>query len=164
MANADRSISPPRLRGPVTRDHGTPVARPGHRWLLLLMLLVLLIAAGTGAAVAATSDHGSRSTVLVNSVQASNDTPSAADNDYTRINNAIRAAQPGMGIELEGEFDWTEPLAMASWALGSNGVAEGEVLGTGGYDWSIRLPDNLHEVTVRASANGAVINGFPGLP
>lgn len=161
MPIADRSLPPP--PSPMTGTTGRRLPPTGSAagmclWLLLYLILVL---AATGALA---GDGSARATVVVQSVQASNDTPTAADNDYTRINNAIQAAEPGMVIELDGEFDWTEAQAMASWELGSNGVADGEVLVTGGDDWSIRLPDNVHEVTVRASPNGAVIQGFPGRP
>lgn len=154
MPIADRSLPPP--PSPMTGTTGRRLPPTGSAagmclWLLLYLILVL---AATGALA---GDGSARATVVVQSVQASNDTPTAADNDYTRINNAIQAAEPGMVIELDGEFDWTEAQAMASWELGSNGVADGEVLVTGGDDWSIRLPDNVHEVTVRASPNGAVI-------
>ena len=36
------------------------------------------------------------------------ETPTAADNDYTRINDAIQAAGAGDTIKLLGTFDWTE--------------------------------------------------------
>ena len=49
--------------------------------------------------------------------------PTASDNDYTRIDNAIQAATPTDIIKLLGTFDWTEANAAASWALGSDGVA-----------------------------------------
>ena len=34
--------------------------------------------------------------------------PTATDNDYTRINNAVQAASNGETIELLGTFNWTE--------------------------------------------------------
>src|SRR5690606_13505291 len=44
--------------------------------------------------------------------------PTPTDNDYTRIDNAIQAAGPGVVIELSGDYDWTEANAYASWELG----------------------------------------------
>ena len=34
--------------------------------------------------------------------------PTAADNDYTRINNAIQSTVSGQTIKLLGTFNWTE--------------------------------------------------------
>ena len=61
----------------------------------------------------------------VQSVDLTGDTPTAADNDYTRINDAIQNVQAGDVIMLEGTFDWTENEAFNRWALGSNGIADG---------------------------------------
>ncbi|HXI24418.1 MAG TPA: Ig-like domain repeat protein [Pyrinomonadaceae bacterium] len=83
-------------------------------------------------------------------------TPSGADNDYTRINNAIQAALPGQTITLNGTFNWTEANAAASWALGSDGVA------STGDDYEILVPANLNNVTLTANNLGdATIQG-PG--
>src|SRR5215471_3735522 len=51
--------------------------------------------------------------------------PTATDNDYTRINNAIQAVSSGDTIKLAGTFNWTEANAAASWALGSDGLTGG---------------------------------------
>jgi len=83
--------------------------------------------------------------------------PTPTDNDYTRIDNAIQAAGPGVIIELSGEFNWTEPNAYASWELGSDGMP-----GTDD-DWSSKLPAGVGNVTLRASAPGnAGIQGNEG--
>ena len=44
---------------------------------------------------------------------------SAADNDYTRLANAIACAASGQTINLDGTFDWTTPLSSAAWARDS---------------------------------------------
>ena len=82
--------------------------------------------------------------------------PTATDNDYTRINNAVQAASNGETIKLLGTFNWTEPNAAASWATGSNYIA-GD-----GDDYSILVPANLNNVTFTADNLGdATIQG-PG--
>jgi uncharacterized repeat protein (TIGR02543 family) len=86
-------------------------------------------------------------------------TPTATDNDYTRINNAIQSAVAGETIKLLGTFNWTETNAAASWALGSDGVA-----GTLD-DYSILVPGNLNNVTFTADNLGdATIQGPGDLP
>jgi hypothetical protein len=82
--------------------------------------------------------------------------PTPADNDYTRINNAIQAASTGDTIKLLGTFDWTEANAAASWALGSDGVA------STGDDYEILPPSGVNNVTLTADNLGdATIQG-PG--
>ena len=74
--------------------------------------------------------------------------PTVTDNDYTRINNAIQASVAGQTIKLLGTFNWTEPNAAASWALGSDGVA------STADDFSILVPANLNNVTFTADNLG----------
>jgi hypothetical protein len=82
--------------------------------------------------------------------------PTASDNDYTRIDNAIQAATSTDTIKLLGTFNWTEANAAASWALGSDGIA------STGDDYSIYIPANLNNVTLTADNLGdATIQG-PG--
>jgi hypothetical protein len=82
--------------------------------------------------------------------------PTANDNDYTRINDAIQLAASGSAITLNGTFNWTETNAAASWALGSDGTA-----GTDD-DYSIKVPADLNGVTFTANNLGdATIQG-PG--
>ena len=82
--------------------------------------------------------------------------PTAADNDYTRINNAIQSSFAGQTIKLNGTFNWTEPNAAASWALGSDGVA------STADDYEILVPANRNNVTLTANNLGdATIQG-PG--
>jgi len=83
-------------------------------------------------------------------------TPSVADNDYTRINNAIQAAVAGQTITLNGTFNWSEANAAASWAKGSDGIA------SNADDYEILVPANLNNVTLTANNLGdATIQG-PG--
>ncbi|MCM3904441.1 MAG: hypothetical protein ND866_22320, partial [Pyrinomonadaceae bacterium] len=74
--------------------------------------------------------------------------PTAVDNDYTLINNAIQASVAGQTIKLLGTFNWTEPNAAASWALGSDGVV------STADDYSILVPANLNNVTFTADNLG----------
>lgn len=85
--------------------------------------------------------------------------PSQFDNDYTRINNAVQLVENGATITLNGTFDWTEPNAAASWALGSDGQ-------TGGIfsadDYRIAVPANLNGITFTAASPGAATIQGPG--
>ena len=86
-------------------------------------------------------------------------TPTASDNDYTRINNAVQAIAGGGTITLSGTFNWTEANAAASWALGSDGIASTV------DDYSIMVPANLNGVTFTATSLGAgTIQGPGDLP
>ena len=108
---------------------------------------------GSAGAAAHTVTFATGTTVAVAPAAA----PTPTDNDYTRIDNALRAAGSGVVIELAGGFDWTEPNARASWALGSDGVA-----GTDD-DWSSKLRAGVAGVTVRAATpGGASIQGDEG--
>ena len=84
------------------------------------------------------------------------ESPTAIDNDYTRINNAVQAAANGDTIVLTGTFDWTEANAAASWALGSDGVP------SAADDYSILVPANLNGVTFTANSPGAATIQGPG--
>ncbi|MGI8436352.1 MAG: Calx-beta domain-containing protein [Chthoniobacterales bacterium] len=83
-------------------------------------------------------------------------TPTATDNDYTRINNAVQTIASNGTITLNGNFNWTEPNAAASWAAGSDGTP-----GTLD-DYSILVPDGLSGVTFTASSLGAASIQGPG--
>lgn len=86
-------------------------------------------------------------------------TPTATDNDYTRINYAVQAIAAGGTITLSGTFDWTEPNAAASWALGSDATANTL------DDYSILVPANKDGVIFTASSLGdATIQGPGDLP
>ena len=85
--------------------------------------------------------------------------PTAADNDYTRINNAVQTVASGGSITLDGTFDWTEANAAASWQAGTDGT-----VGTFD-DFSILVPPNLNGVTFSAANLGdAAIQGPGDLP
>ncbi|HSM50487.1 MAG TPA: hypothetical protein VLA75_03700 [Thermoanaerobaculia bacterium] len=89
-------------------------------------------------------------TLLVESVGVTGDLPTATDNDFTRIDEAIQAVAllgDGTTVRLVGTFDWSEPNAFASWEA---------------VDYAILAPPGIADVTVRAAALGdAVIEG-PG--
>lgn len=86
---------------------------------------------------------------------------SATDNDYLRLKNAVEAAEAGDSIVLvpngaDAEFNWNEPNALSSWALGNDGLN-----GTDD-DYTILLGDNQDNVTITAAlADGITIQG-PG--
>lgn len=97
--------------------------------------------------------------LFVSSTAASGTIPTASDNDYTRINNAVLAALSGTTIKLHGVFDWTETNAAASWEKGSDGVA-GNV-----DDFSVYVPVNRNNITFTANTLGdATIKGPGDLP
>jgi hypothetical protein len=86
-------------------------------------------------------------------------TRTPTNNDYKQIQTAVSAAGDGDVISLSGTFDWTEPNAAASWALGNDNTP-----GTGD-DYSILLPQNKSDVTVTApTVGGATIQGPGDLP
>src|SRR5262249_35137057 len=79
-------------------------------------------------------------------------------NNFTVLHNAIQTAKDGDVLVLSGDFDWTEPNAFNSWALGSDGIA-----GTAD-DYFLTVPLRLDNVTlVSASPGGAPLTG-PGTP
>ncbi|HEX5702908.1 MAG TPA: Calx-beta domain-containing protein [Pyrinomonadaceae bacterium] len=78
-------------------------------------------------------------------------TPTATDNDYTRINNAVQAAFSGQTIKLLGTFNWTETNAAASWALGSDGQTGGSFSND---DYGITPKANVNNVTFTADNLG----------
>lgn len=93
---------------------------------------------------------GAGVTVFVDSFAITGGTPSAADNDFTRINSVMQvlpALGDGTTIQLAGTFDWTEPNALAAWQAA---------------DYAVIPPPGVADVTVRAAALGdAAIEG-PG--
>ncbi|MEN1728240.1 MAG: DUF11 domain-containing protein [Pseudomonadota bacterium] len=93
---------------------------------------------------------------VIESVGETGDMPTGSDNDYTRINDVVQAAQPGDLIILNGLFDWNEPNAFNSWSLGSDGVADTD------DDWSILVPDPLSDLTITALMPGDAIIQGPG--
>lgn len=82
--------------------------------------------------------------------------PTASDNNYTRINNAIQSAAPGDVIMLSGTFDWTESNAAARWALGSDATASTS------DDYSILVPAGKNNITLTALSLGAARIQGPG--
>ena len=71
-------------------------------------------------------------------------TPTATNNDYTRIRNAVEAVSNNWTINHNGNFDWTEANAAAAWALGNDGVV------SAADDYSVLVPANLNGVTFTA--------------
>ena len=83
--------------------------------------------------------------------------PTATDNDYTRIANAISSVSTGTTVHLKGSFDWTESNAAASWAKGNDANS-----GTSADNYSVLVPPSANNVTVTADSLGdATIQG-PG--
>lgn len=85
--------------------------------------------------------------------------PNPFDNDYTRINNAVQAVGNGGTITLSGTYNWAEPNAAASWALGSDGQTGGSFSDD---DWTVLAPANLNGVTFTAASLGSATIQGPG--
>jgi len=85
--------------------------------------------------------------------------PTATDNDYTRINNAVQFIASGGAITLNGTFNWTEANAAASWAKGSDNLTGGVYSGD---DYSIVPPVNRDNITFTAASLGAAAIQGPG--
>jgi len=115
------------------------------RWLFSMQLLMMIAASAAGQ-------------TIVQSVAETGDTPTAVDNDFTRINDAVQSAVDGDTIELQGTFDWTETEAAASWALGSDGVA------ATGDEFFLTVPAHDDLTITAASLGAAVIQGPGDLP
>jgi hypothetical protein len=78
--------------------------------------------------------------------------PTPSNNDFTVIQSSITAALTNDVIDLQGTFDWTETNALASY--------------TGSYTLSpysdirgVRIPDNVHNLTITSSTHDGVIIG-----
>lgn len=98
--------------------------------------------------------------VVVESTTETSTTPTATDNDYTRINDVVQALGDGVVVDLVGTFDWTEANAAASWAAGSDGNPA-----TPDDNFGIVAPAGFDDVTIRATAVGdAIIQGPGDLP
>lgn len=83
-------------------------------------------------------------------------TPTASNNAYTVLANALASAENGDTIILDGVFDWTETNAAASWAKGNDGIAGNA------DDYTLTVSPGLNNVTFTAGALGdAEITG-PG--
>jgi hypothetical protein len=81
---------------------------------------------------------------------------SAAENNFTLLQNAVGAVADGQTLSLSGTFDWTAPQAAAAWALGNDGVT-----GTDD-DYSLLAPANVNGVTITAASLGAATIQGPG--
>ena len=93
------------------------------------------------------------STIFVESLAVTGETPQPDDNDFTRINNAVQSVTllgDGTEIRLLGVFDWTETNAMASWAAA---------------DYAVIAPGGVANVRIYADEPGdAVVLGPWELP
>jgi hypothetical protein len=81
----------------------------------------------------------------VESIAVTGDTPTATDNDFTRIDQAVQAVAllgDGAIVRLVGTFDWSEANAEASWAAA---------------DYGILAPPGVADVTIHATSLGAAV-------
>ncbi|MBO0698827.1 MAG: right-handed parallel beta-helix repeat-containing protein, partial [Zavarzinella sp.] len=77
---------------------------------------------------------------------------SAADNDFTLLQNAVGSLVSGQTLNLSGDFDWTAANASAAYTASSAGSASGDIRG-------VKLPGGLSDVTITSSAADAHIRG-----
>jgi parallel beta-helix repeat protein len=77
---------------------------------------------------------------------------SAADNDFTLLQNAVGAVASGQTLNLSGDFDWTAANAAAAYTASSADSATGDIRG-------IKLPGGLSGVTITSLAADAHIRG-----
>lgn len=146
------------------QPHGSPVGRfplaPGVTPVVSVVPVVaLLVLATLGLALGTSLTTPLHAQTPVPSVAADGVAPSSADNDFTRLDLAIRTASPGDVLLLEGTFDWTEANARTSWSRGSDGTA-----GTAD-DYRVTVPAGLDGVTLTAVALGqATVQGPGDLP
>lgn len=78
--------------------------------------------------------------------------PTALDNDFTRIQNAVATAVNGDIIDLQGTFDWTEPNALADYTASFSASATGDIRG-------VEIPSGVNNLTITSSTNDAHIKG-----
>ncbi len=75
---------------------------------------------------------------------------SAADNDFTRLQNAVGAVAAGQTLDLSGTFDWTSPFAAAAYAASNADSATSDLRG-------VLLPSGVNNVTITSSGSNATI-------
>ena len=123
---------------------------PSRSWAPVSALIASLVLASTAAA---------QSTVTVQAFSITGGTPSASDNDFTRIDDAVQAAGNGDTLILEGDFDWSQSDAMSSYTASQSTESYG-------YTWNetpitaLIAPDGVSNVTIEAHASGASVTGF----
>jgi uncharacterized repeat protein (TIGR01451 family) len=112
--------------------------------LLLAVLLALVLAPQRQAHAAVTTI-----TALTSGFTPTN-------NNYTILANAIGSAGANDTLVLSGVFDWTEPNAAASWALGNDAAA------STADDYSLLVPAGTNAITLTAASLGAATIQGPG--
>lgn len=76
---------------------------------------------------------------------------SAADNDFTRLQNAVGASAAGQTINILGTYDWTTPLASAAYTASINTSVNNDIRG-------VEIPD-VDDLTITSSNSSAHIIG-----
>jgi uncharacterized repeat protein (TIGR01451 family) len=112
--------------------------------LLLAVLLALILTPQRPA-------HAATTTITA---LTSGFTPTS--NNYTILANAIGSAGANDTLVLSGIFDWTEPNAAASWALGNDAAA------STADDYSLLVPSATNAISLTAASLGAATIQGPG--
>ncbi len=77
---------------------------------------------------------------------------SAADNDFTRLQNAIGAVADGQTLQLGGTFDWASPFAAAAYAASKSTSSTTDIRG-------VVLPGGVNNVTITNAGGTTTIHG-----
>ncbi|HEV7221162.1 MAG TPA: hypothetical protein VGN42_00575, partial [Pirellulales bacterium] len=75
---------------------------------------------------------------------------SAADNDFTKLQNAVGAVADGQTLQLSGTFDWTSHFAAAAYAASNSTSSAHDIRG-------VLLPSGVNNVTITNSGGTATI-------
>ncbi|MBK7212796.1 MAG: DUF1565 domain-containing protein [Bacteroidales bacterium] len=96
--------------------------------------------------------------------------PTAVNNDYTRMRNAVDMLSNNWSLNLHGTFDFAETNAAASWALGNDDISGNDddytlYIPTGISGGTITAPEGLGFATIQGPGDLAAANleGFLGL-
>jgi uncharacterized repeat protein (TIGR01451 family) len=131
----------------MTRSFGLPFSSINRTGCLRLLLTTLL-------ALALAPQRPAQAVTITVTALTSGFTP--ANNNYTILVNALNTAASNDTIDLSGVFDWTEPNAAASWALGNDGVASTS------DDYSLLVEAGKNTITMTAASLGAATIQGPG--
>ncbi len=77
---------------------------------------------------------------------------SAADNDFTRLQNAVGALATGQTLDIQGVFDWTQTNSSAAYLASTNTSASNDIRG-------VEVPDDVADLTITSTGSTAQIIG-----
>ncbi len=77
---------------------------------------------------------------------------SLADNDFTRLQNAVGALATGQTLDIKGTYDWNETNASIAYLASTNTSATSDIRG-------VKLPGKVDNLTITSSDSSAHIIG-----